>query len=176
MTDATTTVTPKKVTVKATTPAGEKVASATFEFPKFEMPKFEFGTPEVPAAFREMAEKSIAQAQANYAKLKASTEEATDLMEDTFETARAGALELNTKSLEAVKANTEAAFSFAKTIVAAKTVAEVVELQTSFMRKYFETLTAQVKDLQETAQKVTADSVAPIKAATEKAMKEFKVA
>ncbi len=177
MTDAaTTTATPKKVTVKATTPAGEKVASASFEFPKFEMPKFDFAAPEVPAAFREIAEKSIAQAQANYAKLKASAEEATDLIEDTYETARAGALELNTKSLEAVKTNTEAAFSFAKDVVAAKTVAEVVELQTAFMRKHFETLTAQVKDLQETAQKVALDSVAPIKAATEKAMKEFKVA
>lgn len=176
MTDATSTVTAKKVSMKATTPAGEKVASASFEFPKFEMPKFEFGTPEVPAAFREMAEKSIAQAQANYAKLKASAEEATDILEDTYETARAGALAYNTKSIEAVKSNTEATFSFAKELVAAKTMAEVIELQTAFMRKQFETLTAQAKDLQETAKKVAIDTMAPMKAATEKSMKEFKAA
>ena len=172
MTDAT--VTPKK-TVKAAAPTIDQVNSA-FEFPKFEMPKFEMPTAEVPAAFREMAEKSIEQAKAGYSKMKAAAEEATDLLEDTYETARAGAIEYNTKSLEAVKTNTEAAFSFAKELLAVKTVAEAVELQTAFARKQFETLTAQIKDLQATAKKVATETSAPIKAASEKAMKGFKVA
>ena len=40
------------------------VAASTpsFEIPKFEMPKFEIPKMEVPAAFREFAEKGIAQA------------------------------------------------------------------------------------------------------------------
>jgi phasin len=177
--------TPKKVT-KPAVAATEKVAAApkakvSFEFPKFEMPKFEipkFEMPnaEVPAAFREMAEKTVAQAQAGYAKVKAAAEEATDVIEDTYETARAGALEYNVKSLEAIKTNTDAAFGFAKEMFAVKTIAEAVELQTSFARKQFETLTAQVKELQETAKKVATETAAPVKAATEKAMKDFKVA
>jgi phasin len=180
MTEATVTTTAAKKPAKAAPAATEK-ASATFEFPKFEMPKFEmpkFEMPngEVPAAFREMAEKSVEQAKASYEKLKTAAEEATDLMEDTYETARAGAVEYNTKSLEAVKANTDAAFGFAKELFAVKTIAEAVELQTSFARKQFETLTAQIKDLQETAKKVATETSAPVKAATEKAMKGFKVA
>jgi len=177
MTEATA---PKKV-AKAAAPATEKVAGATFEFPKFElpkfeMPKFELPTAEVPAALREMAEKSVEQAKAGYAKMKAAAEEATDLLEDTFETARAGAVEYNTKSLEAVKTNTDATFVFAKEFFAVKTIAEAIELQTAFARKQFEALTAQVKDLQETAKKIATETTAPVKAATEKAMKEFKVA
>jgi len=168
--------TPVKKSVKASAAASEKVAGAAFEMPKFEMPKFEMATAEVPAAFREMAEKSVEQARAGYAKMKAAAEEATDLMEDTYETARAGAIEYNTKSLEAIKANTDAAFGFAKEFFAVKTVAEAVELQTAFARKQFETLTAQIKDLQETAKKVATETSAPIKAATEKAMKSAKVA
>jgi phasin len=172
---------PKKTTAKASAPGAEKVAAAAFEFPKFEMPKFEMPkfempTTEVPAAFREIAEKSVEQAKANYAKLKAAAEEATDLVEDTYETARAGVLEYNTKSLDAVKTNTDAAFGFAKELFAVKTLAEVVELQTSFARKQFEAITAQIKDLQETAKKVATDTTAPVKAATEKALKEFKAA
>jgi phasin len=176
-----TTPAPKKTTAKASAPATEKVAASAFEFPKFELPKFEIPkfelpTAEVPAAFREIAEKSVEQAKASYAKLKAAAEEATDLIEDTYETARAGALEYNTKSLEAVKTNSDAAFSFAKELFAVKTIAEVVELQTAFARKQFEAVTAQIKDLQETAKKVATDTTAPVKAATEKAMKEFKTA
>ncbi len=177
MTDAA--ATPAKKPAKAA--SAEKTTASAFEFPKFEMPKFEmpkFEMPkaEVPAAFREMAEKSVEQAKASYAKMKAAAEEATDLVEDTYETARAGALEFNTKSLEAVKTNTDAAFGFAKEFFAVKTLAEAVELQTTFARKQFEVLTAQVKELQETAKKVATDTAAPVKAATEKAMKEFKVA
>ena len=50
--------------------------------PKFEMPKFE-----VPAAFREFAEKGVAQAKDAYEKVKAAAEEATYLLEDTYTTA-----------------------------------------------------------------------------------------
>ncbi len=172
------TVAPKKAAKAATaTPATEvKFELPKIELPKFEIPKFEMPAVEVPPAFREMAEKSVAQAQASYAKLKTAAEEATDLLEDTYETARAGVLEYNTKALDAVMANTDAAFGLAKSLISAKTVSEAVELQTAFARKSFETLTAQIKDLQATAQKVATEAAKPVKAATEKAMKDFKVA
>ena len=147
-----------------------------FEIPKFEMPKFDVAAPEVPAVVREMAEKAVAQAQAGYAKLKTAAEEATDVLEDTYETARAGALEYNSKALDAAKTNADAMFGFAKDLMSVKTVSEAVELQTAFARKSFETLTAQMKDLQATAQKVATETSKPVKDATEKAMKDFKAA
>ena len=52
-----------------------------FEIPRFEMPKFEVPKMEVPAAFREFAEKSVTQAKDNWEKMKAASEEASDLIE-----------------------------------------------------------------------------------------------
>ena len=61
-----------------------------FEMPKFEMPKFEVPKFEVPTAFREFAEKGIAQAKENYDKVKSAAEQATDVLEDTYSTASKG--------------------------------------------------------------------------------------
>ena len=47
-----------------------------FELPKFEMPKFDMPNMEVPAAFREMAEKGVAQAKEGYEKMKTAAENA----------------------------------------------------------------------------------------------------
>src|ERR1700733_5467551 len=54
MADATTTVPPK---VKSSKPP-----ASAFEIPKFEIPKFEIPKVEIPAAFREFAERGVAQA------------------------------------------------------------------------------------------------------------------
>ena len=158
-------------------PAAEKVVAfemPKFDMPKFEMPKLDFAKMpqvEVPPALREMAEKGVAQAKANYEKLKAAAEETTDMIEDSYETARAGMVEYNLKTLEALKTNTDAAFGFARDFAGVKTFAEAVELQTAFMRKQFETMTAQAKDLQAVAQKVATEAAEPVKAAVEKTFK-----
>ena len=62
-----------------------------FEIPRFDLPKFEVPKMEVPAAFRELAEKSVSQAKDNWEKMKAATEEASDLIEDSYATASKGA-------------------------------------------------------------------------------------
>lgn len=177
----------KDIEVKAPTkkakPAATEKASV-FEMPKLEMPKFEFPKVdfaklpqiEVPPVFREVAEKSVAQAKANYEKIKTAAEEATDVIEDTYETARSGMLEYNLKALDAVKANADATFSFAKDFAGVKTFAEAVELQTAFVRKQFEAMTAQAKDLQSVATKVATETAQPAKDAFSKTMKSLKVA
>ncbi|HET9688455.1 MAG TPA: phasin, partial [Pseudolabrys sp.] len=63
------------------------VSAPAFEMPKFEMPKFEMPKFEVPTAFREFAEKGVAQAKENYEKVKSAAEKATDVLEDTYSTA-----------------------------------------------------------------------------------------
>mgnify|MGYP001555400269 CR=1 FL=1 len=63
-----------EIQAAATTKAKPKVATvstdAKFEMPKFEIPKFEMPNMEVPPAFRELAEKGVAQAKENYEKIK----------------------------------------------------------------------------------------------------------
>jgi hypothetical protein len=70
-------------TASAKTSKAAKSTATPFEAFNFPAPNFE-----VPAAFREMAEKSVSQARDAYAKLKTATEEATGIVEETFENAR----------------------------------------------------------------------------------------
>lgn len=65
-------------------------------------------------------------------------------------------------------------FDFAKDLLAVRSVAELVEKQTAFARSQFEVMTAQTKELQGLTQSLANDIQAPVKAATEKAISQFK--
>lgn len=170
MSDTTTTAkaAPKTRSTK-TTKSGPDFAFPNFE--AFAMPKME-----IPSAFREATEKSIEQARDTYAKVKTAAEDATDLMEDTFETSRQGIVEFNHKAVDAAKANADAAFSFMKDLMAAKSLAEAIELQSTYTRQQFDTLSTQTKDMQEFATKLSTDVTAPVKEAVEKTFKDMKAA
>jgi phasin len=160
MAEATTTTPPK---VKS------KPAATAFEMPKFEMPKFEIPKVEMPAAFREFAERGVAQCKDTYEKMKAAAEEATDVLETTYSTASKGASDYGMKVIEAARTNTNAAFDFAGELITAKTLSEVIELSSAHARKQFEALTEQSKELTALAQKVATESAEPIKSGMNKA-------
>ncbi|MDI3468947.1 MAG: hypothetical protein OJF62_001010 [Pseudolabrys sp.] len=163
---------PKTPVLEASKVEAPKFELPKFEIPKFEMPKFEMPSMEMPAAFREMAEKGIAQAKEGYEKFKSVAEEATDVMEDTYATASKGACDYGLKVVENARANTNAAFDLFGALLGAKTLSEVVELSTGYMREQFETLTAQAKDLGACAQKVGTETMEPIKTSFTNAMKK----
>ncbi len=155
--------------VKPAKTAAAKAAKA-FEAP-FEA--FGFGTQgvEIPAAFRDFAEKSLTGSKEAYAKMKAAAEEATEVFEDSIETARSGAVEFSHKSLDAAKQNSDATYAFFKELIGVKTFAEALELQMGFARKQTEAFAAQVKDLQDFSQKYVTEASRPVKASVEKAFK-----
>jgi phasin len=134
-----------------------------FEMPKFEMPKFEVPKFEVPAAFREFAEKGIAQAKENYEKVKSAAEQATDVLEDTYSTASKGYAGYGLKLVETARTNSDAAFDLMSELMTAKSYSEVVELSSAYLRKQFDALTRQAKELCDHAQKVAKDTAEPIK-------------
>src|ERR1700694_5797073 len=101
-----------------------KAGPSAFEMPKFEIPSFEMPKMEIPAAFREIAEKSVSQTKDNWEKMKSATEEATDVLEDSYMTASKGAAQYGSKVIEAARANTNAAFDFATELMAAKSLSE----------------------------------------------------
>ena len=154
-----------------TAPKAKTTKSVTsgFEMPKFEIPKFDMPKVEMPAAFREMAERGVAQAKESYEKMKAAAEEATDVLETTYSTATKGASEYGLKVIETARANTNAAFDFAGELLAAKTFSEIVELSSAHLRKQFEVLTQQSKELGSLAQKVATETAEPIKSGMNKA-------
>src|ERR1700757_4126279 len=148
MAEATTTTPPRVKTSKPSTGA--------FEIPKFEIPKVE-----MPAAFREFAERGVAQCKDTYEKMKAAAEEATDVLETTYSTASKGASDYGLKMIEAARVNTNAAFDYYGELITAKTLSEVIELSSVHARKQFEALTEQGKELNALAQKVATDTAEP---------------
>jgi len=143
-----------------------------FEMPKFELPGFDLPKFEVPAAFREAAEKGVAQAKEGWEKMKSATEEATEVLEESYTTATKGASAYGLKVIDAARTNTNAAFDFATEIATAKSLSELVELSTAHARAQFETLSGQTKELTTLAQKVATETAEPIKSGVEKAMKK----
>ncbi len=143
-----------------------------FEMPKFEMPKFDMPTMEVPAAFREFAEKGVAQSKEAYEKMKAAAEEHNQMIESVYSTATKGATEYGQKVIEIARTNTNTMFDFFESLFGVKSPSELVELSTSHARSHFETLSAQGKELSALAQKVATDTAEPIKSGVEKAMKK----
>jgi phasin len=166
MAEATTTTTPPKVKSK---PAASAFEMPKFEMPKFEMPKFEIPKVEMPAAFREFAERGVAQCKDTYEKMKAAAEEATDVLETTYSTASKGTSEYGLKVIEAARMNTNAAFDFFGELITAKSLSEVIELSSAHTRKQFETLTEQSKELGALVQKVATETAEPIKSGMNKA-------
>ena len=139
------------------------MTAPAFEMPKFEMPKFDMPKFEVPTAFREFAEKGVAQAKENYERVKSAAEKATDVLEDTYSTASKGCASYGLKVIETTRANSDATFDLFTELMTAKSYSEVVELYSAFWRKQFDATIAQAKELSEHAQKVATETVEPIK-------------
>ena len=142
-----------------------------FAMPSFDIPKFEIPNLEVPAAFREIAEKGVTQAKDNWEKMKAATEEATDLLETSYTTASKGAADYGLKLIEISRANTNAAFDFASELMTVKSMSEMIELSTAHVRKQFDAASAQTKELTALAQKVATEAAEPLKDGVTKVFK-----
>jgi phasin len=156
------------VNAKAKTAKAGSGAYEKFEG-KFEMPKFDLPKMEVPAAFRELAEKGASQAKENYEKMRAAAEEATDVLEETYAAATKGSTDYGLKVIDAARANTNAAFDFFSEFITAKSLSEAVELSTAHARKQFEQVSAQARELASVAQKVANEAAEPLKNGVTKA-------
>lgn len=148
-----------------------KATATPFEAFSFPAPNFE-----VPAAFRDFAEKSVSTARDTYEKMKSAADDATGLVEETLETAREGAFAIGVKTLDAAKTNTDASFALARDMFAAKSLSEVIELQSTFARKQFDVFTAQFKEFQALSEKLVTETTKPVTDKVEKTMKELRVA
>jgi len=140
---------------------------ANFEIPKFDMPNME-----MPEAFREMAEKGVAQAKDTCEKVKAASEEAADLLENTYAVMAKGVTEYNLKLIEIARTNTRAAFDHAHELLGVKSPSEFIELSTAQMRKQFDIASAQNKELCALAQETATEAAKPLNTGVSKAFKK----
>jgi len=126
--------------------------------------------------FRAFAEKSVEQSKDAYDKLKSGAEQTQKAIETSFENARTVSGDLSLKTISAIRDNTEAGFAHLEALVAAKSLSEVIELQTSFLRKRVEVGVEQARDFQAAAGKAAETVSAPLKTVFEKTARELKVA
>ena len=141
----------------------------TVEFPTFDASK-------ATDQFRAFAEKGVEQSKEVYSKMKASAEEAQKTVETAMETMKKAGGEISLKGIGALRAGAEADFSYMESLVKAKSLSEVIELQTTYMRKRMEMIVDQAKDMQAASTKMAEEISKPAKDAFEKTMKELKVA
>jgi phasin len=127
-------------------------------------------------SFREFAEKGATQSREAYAKMKVAAEEATKTVETTMQSAQTGSVELGLKAIDALRTNADMSLSHMEALLGVKSVSELLELQTAFIRKQAEVTVEQAKSMQDAARKLAEDVTKPGKEAAEKAMATFKAA
>lgn len=126
---------------------------------------------EIPAAFRELAEKNASQAMEICERMKGTADDMTDRLKEAYTTATKGANDYGLQLLEASRAHANAAFDYAIKLLAVKSLSELVELSTAHVRKQLDVLTEQSKKLTSLAQKVASETAEPIKEGVTKVFK-----
>ena len=102
---------------------------------------------EIPASVREIASKSVAQAEDAYNRLVDAARQAQEMLLKSTEVFASGAKELQEKTLAYAEANTRAGFDVASRLVKARDVKEAFDIQTQFARNQMETYAQQATEL-----------------------------
>jgi phasin len=155
---------------KATKHAASPMDIPDYGLPKFEMPKFDLPNMEMPEALREMAEKGVERTKDACEKAKVASEKAADLFENAYEAATKCATDYNHKLIEIARTNTRAAFDYVHELLGVKSPSEFIELSTAQIRKQFETVSAQNKELCALAQEMATEAAETIKTGVSKAL------
>ena len=114
-------------------------------------------------SLRAIAEKNVAQTLEVYERSKDALEAKLETLKRSFDALGQGATALNHKVVDIAQRNINSGFDLAKSLTAAKNVAEVIELQAAYWRKQFGVLAAQAEEVRILSTQVTADAAKPIK-------------
>jgi phasin len=108
---------------------------------------------EAPQAVREIAD-SFAHPEEAYEKMSAATTEASSVIQNACSTAAQSAMDCNAKVIEFARINSNAAFDYARALLAVKSPSDFLKVATENARKQYETLSEQSKELTELSKKV----------------------
>ena len=135
--------------------------------PPIKFPKFE-----IPAPFREFAEKSASQAKEACERMKSTNDEMADRLKESYATASKGVDDYGLQLMEAGRAWADSAFNYATQLLEAKSLSEWMELTATHTREQLDVLTEQSRKLTSLAQKVANETAEPIKEGVAKAFKQ----
>ena len=146
--------------------AAKDMAGAAFSYPKFE----------VPESLRSFAEQGLSQSRETYSRMKAAAEEATDVMEESFETTRSSLRDVQFKALDVAKDNADATFEFARKLLTVTSLSDAMQLHATFARERFEAMVDYSKDVQSALGKVSTEAAKPAKVMMDRALNQSKAA
>src|SRR5215210_4650752 len=128
----------------------------------------------VPESVRALAEKTVTQTREAYEKGKDALEEAVDALERSFDAAGQGAAAFNRKLIDIAQRNLNSGFDLAKSMAGAKNLAEIMELQSNFLRHQFEVFANQANEIRALTSKIAADTAEPIKSQVTRSMETIR--
>ena len=117
----------------------------------------------IPAAFQEVADKSIAQTKDTLVNAKAVTDKTANFVQHTYGAVFKSARDYNLKLIEITHFNTNSAFDYAQQLLRVRSPSELVELSSGRVRQLFETMTSQSKELSSVIQKGSNEIAEPLK-------------
>jgi phasin len=112
---------------------------------------------EIPTDMRKFAEQSVDQARKAFDGFIAAAHQAVNEMEGRAHAARSGVMEMSGRAMTFAEKNMAESFEFAKSLVRAKDVEEVLRLQTDYVKKQIGVLQEQAKELADSASKAAKD-------------------
>ena len=121
---------------------------------KHEVPNFD-----IPADMRAMAERSVEQARIAFNTFMTAAHGAITTFENQAEAAQSGAKDLSGKAVSYAERNVANTLAFADRLLHAKDAHDFIRLQTDFIEQQMKELTAQAKELGESATKMAMKSV-----------------
>lgn len=125
----------------------------------------------LPQPLTETLEASINKVADFQQQMRQVTEEATASLGASLKAVSQGVTDLNVKTIETLQASADAQFAFVKALLATKSVSDAITLQNEHLRQQFETLNAAAQDVSNLIQKVSTQSVEPIKSTLAKSLK-----
>lgn len=115
----------------------------------------------IPGELRSFAEQGVAQARKAFEGFLQAADQAVGQMHGQAQAAHGTASEIAHKSMEYAEQNVAATFDFAQKLMRAKDAAEVMGLQSEYLGRQMQTLSAQVRELGERAAKMVVEAAKP---------------
>jgi phasin len=115
----------------------------------------------IPGELRAFAEQSVAQARKAFDGFIQAANQAMGQMQGHAQATQSGATEIAHKSMTYAEQNVAASLDFAQKLMSAKDAAEVMGLQSEYLSRQIQTVSAQVQDIGQSAAKMVIDAAKP---------------
>ncbi len=115
----------------------------------------------IPNEMRSFAEQSVAQARQAFDGFLQAANQAMGQFQGQAQVARSSAQEIAQKSMTYAEQNVAATFDFAQKLMRAKDATELMGLQSEYLSRQMQTISAQVQDLGQSAAKMAMEAAKP---------------